>query len=91
MSTAVHQMRASYAFVERNFNLIKRYWTWELVWLVYSTADCMAVSFIGLGMQKISGSEGLNTSYLVLVPAGRDPGLALPFGDFLLDHRPDRN
>jgi len=66
MSTAVHQLRASYASVERNFNLIKRYWTWELVWLVYSTADCMAVSFIGLGMQKISGSEGLNTSYLVL-------------------------
>ena len=66
MSTAAHQLRASYAFVERNFNLIKRYWTWELVWLVYSTADCMAVSFIGLGMQKISGSEGLNTSYLVL-------------------------
>lgn len=66
MSTAVHQLRASYAFVERNFNLIKRYWTWEVVWLVYSTADCMAVSFIGLGMQKISGSEGLNTSYLVL-------------------------
>ena len=89
MSTAVHQIRASYAFVERNFNLIKRYWTWELVWLVYSTADCMAVSFIGLGMQKISGSEGLEHLLPGAVPAGRNPGLALPFGHFLLDHRPD--
>ena len=59
-------MRASYAFVERNFNLIKRYWSWELVWLVYSTADCLAVSFIGLGMQKIGGGQNVNSAYLVL-------------------------
>jgi ABC-2 type transport system permease protein len=36
MTELVTQMRASYAFVERNFNLTKRYWGWEVVWLVYS-------------------------------------------------------
>ncbi len=66
MSTAVHQLRASYAFVERNFNLIKRYWTWEVVWLIYSTADSFAVSFIGLGMEKLSGGTNINTQYMVL-------------------------
>jgi ABC-2 type transport system permease protein len=66
MAVVTQQFRASYAFFERNINLIKRYWSWELVWLVYSTADCMSVSFIGLGMQQISGSEITNTSYIVL-------------------------
>lgn len=66
MTSFVTSMRASYAFVERNFNLIKRYWSWELVWLIYSTADSMAVSFIGLGMQQIGGGQNINTGYMVL-------------------------
>ena len=67
MTTMTHQMRASFAFVERNFNLIKRYWSWELVWLIYSTADSLAVSFIGLGMASIGGGDvKLDTRYMVL-------------------------
>lgn len=67
MSAVTTQIRASYAFVERNFNLIKRYWSWELVWLVYSTAESLSVSFIGLGMGVISGGETrLDTGFLVL-------------------------
>ena len=30
------ELRGAYAFIERNANLIKRYWAWELVWLAYS-------------------------------------------------------
>ncbi len=66
MSTASYQIRASFAFVERNFNLIKRYWSWEMVWLVYSTAESLSVSFIGLGMGVIDQGAKINTSYLVL-------------------------
>lgn len=66
MATAVSQIRASYAFVERNFNLIKRYWSWEVVWLVYSIAESLSVSFIGLGMQQIGGASVSQGSYLVL-------------------------
>jgi len=65
-SEMAHQFRASYAFFERNMNLIKRYWSWELVWLVYSIADSMAVSFIGLGTQQIAGGTNVNTAYLVV-------------------------
>ncbi|MBG7610418.1 MAG: ABC transporter permease [Anaerolineae bacterium] len=66
MLTAVHQIRASYAFVERNLNLVKRYWTWELVWMVYSIANSLSVSFIGLGMQYLGGTNNVDGQFLVL-------------------------
>lgn len=66
MSAWTHEFRASYAFFERNLNLIRRYWTWEMVWLIYSTADSLAVSFIGLGMERIGGGQAVDTRYLVL-------------------------
>jgi ABC-2 type transport system permease protein len=38
---------ASYAFVERNFNLTKRYFGWEVAFLVYAVAGALSVSLIG--------------------------------------------
>jgi len=66
-SPLIHQLRASYAFLERNANLVKRYWTWELVWMVYSIANSLSVSFIGLGMEYLSGGQAsIDGNYLVL-------------------------
>ncbi len=65
MTVALQQLRATYAFVERNANIVKRYWTWELVWLMYSIADSLAVSFIGLGMEAIGG-QAIDGRYFVL-------------------------
>ena len=48
MTIAMREVRASFAFVERNFNLTKRYWGWEVAWLVYSIAGALAVSLIGV-------------------------------------------
>jgi ABC-2 type transport system permease protein len=48
MTIATRELRASYAFIERNFNLTKRYWGWEVAWLVYSLAAALAVAFIGV-------------------------------------------
>ena len=45
-----HELKASYAFVERNFNLSRRYWGWELAFLVYSAAGALSISFIGVQM-----------------------------------------
>jgi len=56
---------ASYAFVERNFNLVKRYWGWEVVWLTYSIANALSITYIGAGMEQISGAK-VDTNYLVL-------------------------
>ncbi|NOX60851.1 MAG: ABC transporter permease [Chloroflexi bacterium] len=57
MSVVTHQLRATYAFVERNANLVKRYWSWEVVWLVYSIANALSISYIGLGMEQLSGAD----------------------------------
>jgi ABC-2 type transport system permease protein len=36
----------SLAFMERQTNLWKRYWGWELVWLVYGVVNTLAITFI---------------------------------------------
>jgi ABC-2 type transport system permease protein len=66
MTTLVHEFRATYAFVERNANLVKRYWSWELVWMAYSIANSLSVSYIGLGMERIAGGSNIDSRYLVL-------------------------
>ncbi|HUH16927.1 MAG TPA: ABC transporter permease [Methylomirabilota bacterium] len=48
MTIATRELRATFAFVERNFNLTKRYWGWEVAWLIYSIAGALAVSLIGV-------------------------------------------
>ena len=59
------ELGASYAFVERNFNLVKRYWGWEVVFLVYSVAHALVIGFIGAAMGLISG-QPVRDSQLVL-------------------------
>ncbi len=59
------EMRQSYAFVARNFNLVKRYWGWEVVWMAYSVADALSVTFIGAGASKITGSSEIDANYLI--------------------------
>jgi ABC-2 type transport system permease protein len=48
-STPARSMGAvnlTWAFVERQTNLWKRYWAWEVVWLVYGVVNTLAVTFI---------------------------------------------
>src|SRR5215208_8165890 len=47
MFSATQELKASYAFVERNFFLTRRYWGWELAFLVYSVAGALSISLIG--------------------------------------------
>jgi ABC-2 type transport system permease protein len=51
------ELRAAYAFVERNTFLIKRYWAWELVWLAYSVVNALSITFIGKGSASVTGVE----------------------------------
>ena len=58
MTTLAREFRASYAFVERNFYLSRRYWGWEIAFLVYSAAGALSISLIGaqagdLGLQLL--------------------------------------
>jgi ABC-2 type transport system permease protein len=65
------ELRATYAFVERNMNLIKRYWAWELVWLAYSVVNALSITFIGKGSASVTGvamsAEQINYFILYLM------------------------
>jgi ABC-2 type transport system permease protein len=60
MTVALGELRASYAFVERNINLVKRYWGWELVWVAYTIANSLAVVLIARGVNGAVGAESLS-------------------------------
>ena len=61
MTVVTHELKASYAFIERNFNLTRRYWGWELAFLVYSVAGALSISLIGASQ----GSETLLLSLMI--------------------------
>ena len=51
------QIGLAYAFVEREIALSKRYWAWEIVWLVYGIVTSLSVAYIGLAAPEISGGQ----------------------------------
>ncbi|MDP9280476.1 MAG: ABC transporter permease [Chloroflexota bacterium] len=55
MTAVGGQLGLAYAFVEREIALSKRYWAWELVWLVYGIVTSLSVAYIGLALPTISG------------------------------------
>ncbi|MEJ5229347.1 MAG: ABC transporter permease [Pseudothermotoga sp.] len=64
MSFLSHELRAAWAFIERNFNLIKRYWKWEVVFLAYTIANTATMGFIGRG--AVSFGATVDENYLVM-------------------------
>ncbi len=68
MSNTINQLQATYAFIERDLHLVKRYWSWEIVWLAYSIANSLSMSYIGLGMERL-GTASVNSRFLVLYMA----------------------
>lgn len=61
----VREMRASYAFVERNVNLSKRYWGWEAAFLVYTVAQSASVIYIGDAIPTVTHQK-INVDAFVL-------------------------
>ena len=61
MTVVTHELKASYAFIERNFNLTRRYWGWEIAFLVYSVAGALSISLIGAAQ----GNEELLLSLMI--------------------------
>lgn len=49
------QLSLAYAFVEREVALSKRYWAWEVVWVVYGITTSLSVALIGRAASAISG------------------------------------
>ena len=59
-------MTLAWAFVERQTNLWKRYWAWELVWLVYGVVNTLAVTLIANQVGEAGIADKADISKLVL-------------------------
>ncbi|HSD83116.1 MAG TPA: ABC transporter permease, partial [Anaerolineae bacterium] len=70
MSTLSYEVKASYAFIERNFNIVKRYWAWELVWLIYGIVNSLSVSFIGVGMGALGATSSQSQTMVIYLAIG---------------------
>lgn len=66
--TLARETKASYAFVERNIHLVKRYWGWEIVFLLYSIVNALSITFIAKASPSITGVElgAASVSYFIL-------------------------
>ena len=63
----------SMAFVERQTNLWKRYWGWELVWLVYGVVNTLAMSVFErqqeIGMLRAIGLDRARVKNMIRLEA----------------------
>ncbi|MCL5677517.1 MAG: ABC transporter permease [Firmicutes bacterium] len=72
MSGIAQELRASYAFVERNFYLVRRYLGWEVVFLVYTMVNTLTIGLIGVdstggtGGQPASALANERVLYLII-------------------------
>jgi ABC-2 type transport system permease protein len=66
MSSLLHQGRASFAFFERNWNLTKRYWGWELVWLFYNAINALSVTLISKNTRVLGSMDQAKIDSLTL-------------------------
>ena len=55
------ELLQSYAFLARNWHLTKRYWAWDVVWLLYSLTSGLAVVFICIRLRKKSLGHPIST------------------------------
>jgi ABC-2 type transport system permease protein len=65
MTAITYELKASYAFIERNINIVKRYWAWEVVWLFYSITNSLSVAYIAPGVGAMS-SAAIDSHFFVL-------------------------
>jgi ABC-2 type transport system permease protein len=60
------QARLGWAFVERQTNLWKRHWAWEVVWLVYGVVNTLAITFIAKQLTNEGVVSGAQANDLLL-------------------------
>src|SRR6202043_3472486 len=50
------EVNAFLGFFERQRNLYRRYWVWEVVWLVYSIVSTLSIGYLASGLDSFGGS-----------------------------------
>ena len=65
MLVAARDLNTAYAFFERNWNLTRRYFGWEVVWFIYSVVNALTILFIAAATERITG-QSVDTRFFVL-------------------------
>ncbi len=65
----MNKANLAWAFIERQTNLWKRYWAWEVVWLLYGVVNTLAITFIAKQVDQagLAGSQGVSGLVLFLL------------------------
>src|ERR1700719_579717 len=50
------EANAFLGFFERQRDLYRRYWVWEVVWLVYSIVSTLSIGYLASGLGAVGGS-----------------------------------
>jgi ABC-2 type transport system permease protein len=50
------EANAFLGFFERQRDLYRRYWVWEVVWLVYSIVSTLSIGYLASGLSAVGGS-----------------------------------
>ena len=67
LRTARSEGIAFLGFIERQKNLVRRYWAWEAVWLVYSMVSVLSIGFLASGLGALGGRFDLRQAQLYLL------------------------
>src|SRR5690348_1268313 len=55
------ELHALFGFAERQLNVYKRYWVWEVVWLFYSLVSVLSIGFLASGLDSLGvGGPGFD-------------------------------
>ncbi|HEX3607857.1 MAG TPA: ABC transporter permease [Candidatus Dormibacteraeota bacterium] len=54
-----HELGAFVGFLERQRDLYRRFWAWEVVWFVYSLVSVMSIGYLATGLEA-AGATGVD-------------------------------
>lgn len=62
----LREVIAIWGYAQRNYFLTKRYFWWEVMWLVYSTMNALTIGFIGVNFGGDSDVAARATTFLLI-------------------------
>ncbi|MEP0765894.1 MAG: ABC transporter permease [Fimbriimonadia bacterium] len=66
-SPAILSTRAALSFTERQFMLIKRYWGWEAMFLVYTLCSTLAIGYLAAGLTAQGTVQGAEAQQRITI------------------------
>jgi ABC-2 type transport system permease protein len=64
--TWVRELTAVWGYAQRNYFLTKRYFMWEIVWMVYGVMNALTIGFIGAGFGGSQEQIATQTTFLLI-------------------------